>query len=405
MKRLTIPGLLLLMSLPAFGATKQDDLSQIRQELMSLLKRVETLEAENQQLREKVQTTSSKLETAAKSNKGSWTDKLKVSGDLRVRYESIDEATRDDRERSRVRARVAIKANPTDNTEVGVGLASGGDDPASTNQTLGGGASTKDARLDLAYFKWQARPGLTVTAGKMKNMWHKAGGNSLLWDGDLRPEGVALTYKGDNLFVNSAIHFLESDSRRSNERIAYGLQAGFKGKIAAGKLTAGVSYFQIGAEGRAPWYDDDFYGNSSVCNGSDCVFANDFEELELFAELATSVGEQPFTVFADYVQNQDASDLDTAWAVGFKLGKASAPGSWQLGYTYQDVEADSIFGPWNDSDFAGGDTDSKGHILKGAWAVNKKLKIGFTYFDNESRVDLGSGRDYDRLQLDWAYKF
>ncbi|MBT4162919.1 MAG: hypothetical protein HOE54_16550, partial [Gammaproteobacteria bacterium] len=137
----------------------------------------------------------------------------------------------------------------------------------------------------------------------------------------------------------------------------------------------------------------------------DCSYANDFEEVELFAQIKTSVLEQPLTLFADYVQNQDASRLDTAWAAGFKLGKASAPDTWEIGYIYQDVEADSIFGFWNDSDFGGGDTDSKGHILKGAWAINKKWKVGFTYFDNVTNVDLGSEEDYDRLQVDWAYKF
>ena len=45
----------------------------------------------------------------------------------------------------------ALVAKPTDTTEVGLGMATGGDDPVSTNQTLGGGGSTKDVRLDLAY--------------------------------------------------------------------------------------------------------------------------------------------------------------------------------------------------------------------------------------------------------------
>ena len=405
MNKLLILFSILSFSLPGLAAQTGGDLTQIRQELLSLLKRVESLEAENVSLREQVQVNATKVETTGTRSKSSWTDTLKVSGDLRARYESFDVENKDDRERSRVRARVAIKAKPTDNTEVAIGLASGGDDPNSTNQTLGGGASTKDVRLDLAYFKWQAKPGLTLTGGKMKNPWFEPGGNHLIWDGDLRPEGLALTYRSDSLFLNSALHYLESDTKKNNARLAYGLQTGYDGKIAAGHLTVGVSYFKVGAEGRAPWYNDDFYGNSSTCIGTDCSYANDFEEVELFAQIKTSVLEQPLTLFADYVQDQDASRLDTAWAAGFKLGKASAPDTWEIGYIYQDVEADSIFGFWNDSDFGGGDTDSKGHILKGAWAINKKWKVGFTYFDNVTNVDLGSEEDYDRLQVDWAYKF
>lgn len=403
MKRLIFLPLL-MFSLPGFGAGN-DDLNLIKQELMSLLQRIETLEAENRELKETVKVTASFVETASATKKTAWTDKLKVSGDLRTRYESIDAESKEMRERSRIRARVYVTAKPTDNTEIGIGLASGGDDPLSTNQTLGGGASTKDVRLDLAYFKWQAKPGLTLIGGKMKNMFFRPGGNGLLWDGDYRPEGLALTYKGDSFFVNSGLHFMESDTKRDNARIAYGLQTGYNGKVGDSKLIAGVSYFKFGAENRGAYYDDDFFGNSAACIGANCVYANDYEELELFAQFSTELADKPFTVFADYAQNQDATDLDTAWALGMKLGKASAPKTWEISYTYQDIEADSVFGLWNDSDFGGGGTDTRGHILRGAWAVNKKWKVGFTFFDNETGIDLGTERDYNRLQMDWAYKF
>ena len=402
-----LPFLLLLTFIYPRIALAADDLSDIRSELLSLLKRVENLEAENQQLRDQVQATSTQVEAieATPKKKNRWTDTISVSGDLRARYESFDIDGREDRERSRVRARIAVKARPTDNTEVAIGVATGGDDPVSTNQTLGNGGSTKDVRLDIAYFKWHARPGLTLTGGKMKNPFFTPGDNGLLWDRDLRPEGMATTYSVNNLFVNSGLLFLESDTRRSNSRIAYGFQTGYKGKVRASKLTAGISYFKLGAEGQRAWYKDDFFGNTVTCEDADCVYANDFEELELFAELKTAVGRHPLTLFVDYVRNQDASDYDTAWALGLKLGKASHPRTWEFGYTYQDVEADSVLGLWSDSDFGGGDTGTKGHIFNGAWAPNKNWKVGFTYFVNETGLDLGGGDDYNRLQLDWAYKF
>ena len=406
MNRLLPFSLLLTFIYPCI-ALAADDLSDIRAEVLSLLKRVESLEAENQRLRNEVQATSNRVDAVAEvsKKKNGWTDTISVSGDLRARYESFDIDGREDRERSRVRARIALKARPTDNTEVAIGIASGGDDPVSTNQTLGNGGSTKDVRLDIAYFKWHARPGLTLTGGKMKNPFFKPGDNGLLWDRDLRPEGIATTYSVNNLFVNSGLLFLESDTRRSNSRIAYGFQTGYKGKVRASKLTAGISYFKLGAEGQGAWYDDDFFGNTVTCEDADCVYANDFEELELFAELKTAVGRHPLTLFVDYVRNQDASDYDTAWALGLKLGKASHPRTWEFGYTYQDVEADSVLGLWSDSDFGGGDTGTKGHIFNGAWAPNKNWKVGFTYFVNETGLDLGGGDDYNRLQLDWAYKF
>ncbi len=406
MRPLFLTILTFAMLLP-LKAAASDEMTEIRSQLMALLERVEKLEAENQRLRADTSQTATRAEhvTTTSGQKRQWTDTISISGDLRARYESFDIDARDDRERSRVRARLSVKAKPTDNTEIGIGLASGGDDPVSTNQTLGGGASTKDVRLDLAYFKWQARPGLSLSGGKSKNPFFRPGGNGLVWDGDLRHEGITLTYTGDALFLNTGLHFLESDTRRSNARIAYGFQSGYKGEFGTAKLTTGISYFKIGAEGRSSWYDDDFFGNTINCDGSSCVYANDFEEVELFAEMKTSLGNQPLMLFADYVQNQGASTNDTAWALGLKYGKASNRRTWEVGYTYQDIEADSVLGLWSDSDFAGGDTDANGHILRGAWAPSKKWKLGFTYFINETGVALGDNEDYKRLQVDWAYKF
>jgi len=253
--------------------------------------------------------------------------------------------------------------------------------------------------------------GATLHAGKTKNIWFRPGGSELLWDGDLRPEGVSLTYKGDNYFVNTGLNFLESDSKSGNVRIAYGLQAGFQGQTSVGKVVIGASYFDIGTEDRSVFYgdDDDFFGNSFACimpaTLAGCEYLNDHEEIELFAELNTEVADRPIMFFVDYARNQDAAELDIAWAAGIKLGKASAPSTWELAWVYQDIEADAVFGLWTGSDFGGGGTDTRGHIFKGGWAINRQWTMSFTYFMNERNVDLGTIEDYDRLQIDAAFKF
>jgi hypothetical protein len=415
MKHFFISLLIICLSAPVSAGTSQTDIQQLRSELLSLLKRVESLESENKSLKDSITegatSTNHRSDGVATVAKTSWTDTIKVKGDLRYRYENIDAERSDTRERYRVRARAEITATPTDNLEVGLGVASGGGDPGSTNQTLGGAGSTKDIRLDLAYVKWQAKPGLKITAGKMKNTYRRAGGNGLIWDGDYRPEGVTVAYTNGDFFFDTALHFLESDSRRGNEAIVYGLQTGFKGNIGVAKLLAGIGYYDIGTSDHTVFYGDadDFFGNSFTCvdpaTSTGCTYSNDYDELELFAELSTTVADKPLKVFANFVQNQAASDLDTAWAFGVMLGKASNPNTWEIGYTYQDVEADSIFGLLTDSDFVGGGTDSKGHVIKGAWAVNKKWKLSLTYFDTERNQDIGLTEDYRRLMLDTAFKF
>jgi len=58
-------------------------------------------------------------------------------------------------------------------------------------------------------------------------------------------------------------------------------------------------------------------------------------------------------LFADYVYNLDPDENNTGYAFGFVFGAAKAKGTWQLGYTYEKLEADSVFGLLTDSDFGG----------------------------------------------------
>ena len=138
----------------------------------------------------------------AKPAAAAWADKVSLQGDLRYRYENIDQETAlSDRNRQRIRARAAVIAKPQDNLEVGFGLAtSENNDPISANQTLGNGGSRKDISLDLAYFNWTALPGLNVVGGKFKNFLYRPGKHSLLWDGDWNPEGLGVTYANGPFF-------------------------------------------------------------------------------------------------------------------------------------------------------------------------------------------------------------
>jgi len=229
MNRLYFLPFLLVLSLtaPVAAAVSEDELNLLKNELMNLIHRVELLEAENKTLQEYTQVANARVDEVppvvqpvAVRHNNEWTDSISLKGDFRYRYENIHSEKRDSRERNRVRARFSLTANPADNLEVGIGVASGGDDPVSTNQTLGNGDSSKDLRLDLAYFKWHAKPGFQVIGGKMKNIWRRPGGSSLVWDGDLRPEGLAFLYSRGYFFVDTGFNFLESDSSKNNSSIS-----------------------------------------------------------------------------------------------------------------------------------------------------------------------------------------
>ena len=411
----------MLSSAPVLGVVSDEEFDQLKADFLVLVERLNALEAENAKLRIASESTESELEVAQTNieqveiseSSTSWTDNIAIQGDFRYRYEEIDVEGKDTRERSRIRARAAIIAKLPSNVEVGMGAASGGDDPVSTNQTLGSAGSTKDLRLDLAYAKWHITPDLYVTAGKYKNPFYKPQKSGLLWDSDYNPEGLGIGWSNDMIFVVASGNWLESDSNQSNQEIFYGVQGGFKLALGESALTAGVGYYDIPTRGNTAFNGDgdEFFGNSMVCldpeDLQNCLYRYDYEEIEVFANLAMNIFDMPLNVYVDYVQNQAVDEYDTGWIAGVKLGKAKGRGNWQLQYQYQDLEKDAVFGLVSDSDFAGGGTDGKGHKLAGAYGMSQSWNLGFTWFiDNEAgEGNLDSPLSYDRFMLDASFKY
>ena len=404
------------------GATVSDaDFAQLKADFASMAQRLNLLEAENANLRELSESAVSELEIAQtdlavvkKANSASsWAQRIKVNGDFRYRYEEIDAQGKNRRDRNRIRARAALIATTSDNTEVGLGIATGDDDPVSTNQTLGGGGSTKDLRLDLAYARWQATDNIYLTAGKFKNPFYRPQKTAFMWDGDYNPEGFAAGWSSDNLFATFSGTWLESDSKNGNQLFSWGLQGGTKFALGAATLTAGLGYYDIPTKGKNSFFgdNDEFSGNSFKCSNpsdtSSCAYTFNYEQVEAFADLNFSLLDRPLSVFAQYVKNQNADAYDVGWVAGANYGKASDKGTWQLGYHYQDLEKDAILGLTTDSDFAGGGTAGKGHRLTGAYGLNERWKVGFTWFlDNEAgKGSLESPVSYDRIQIDTAFKY
>ena len=123
----------------------------------------------------------------------SWADRIEFKGDIRLRYESVDEEGNERRDRGRFRTRFGFTADVQDDIKVVLELSTGGGNPVSTNVTIGDGFARKDIGFNLAYVDWKVNDSLTVNAGKMKNPLFRAGSAPLIWDGDLNPEGIFLS--------------------------------------------------------------------------------------------------------------------------------------------------------------------------------------------------------------------
>jgi hypothetical protein len=334
----------------------------------------------------------------------SWTDRVRLSGDLRYRHETINDDSLSVRHRHRIRARANVTAEVAENMTMGFGLSTGGIANDSGNQTLDSGFSRKDIGLDLAYFNWGLGDDLNLVAGKMSNPFFRPAGYHLIYDGDLRTEGLALRYRSGSLFGNASAFWVEERSSGPDSML-FGLQGGYRGTLDNGVgLTAGVSYYETThTQGRAPIFTPGSgQGNQLDANGN---YLYGFSEIELFGELRFDVSGQPLTVFADYVTNTDADAFDEGFAAGAIYRRASVPGDWTVAYIYQDLEANAVVGAFTDSDFAGGTSDGSGHTLRAGYVFPGGWNFALRYIIGDRGEAAGNKRDYNRLQADISVRY
>ncbi|MHC4470231.1 MAG: putative porin [Planctomycetota bacterium] len=354
-----------------------------------------------------------------------WLSRWSFGGDARLRYENTNVEHKPTRNRGRVRLRVRASAEVVDDLKVNFQLASGSEDPLSSNQTLGDFSTTKRIGIDIAEIVWTAmerrRQGLVVklAGGKMKVPFAVMSESELLWDSDFRPEGAALTLRSNagpaEFFATLGGFYVEERSGGADSSL-WGIQGGFTIPIAS-KLTVGTGYYDYGnIEDQEP-FDEDFFGNSveetdldadgdiEVDEG-EALFLQDYDLWEWFAEYRTDAGDLPVSVFANYVYNVGAdSDEDRGYLVGVKLGKVKKPMSWEFRYIWAVKERDAVFGTFTDSDFGGGGADNKGSEFNAAVGLAKNVKLAASFFLNKTELSEKGRRRYERLQLDLSVKF
>ena len=364
-----------------------------------------------------------------------WVDKINFKGDLRLRYQGEDRDNADGtsgvtRNRGRFRLRAGVEADVTPQWKAGFGIASGSDDPRSTNQTLGDAFASPDLRIDYAYAQYKPLDWLTGVGGKFKNPFWQP--KDLTWDGDIRPEGLALKFKFDasdslELFFTPAFFLIKELSGSSSDPIMWALQAGVNWKFTDNM------YFKL-----APAYyaTNDFEGNSFPYRGrtgnnlgnttsdgsSTGLYVSDYKVFAVDAEIGIGIpGPVPFiAVFGQYIQSdfEDADrpiafrqgdDLNKGWLAGFKFGhkKIKERWQWQVKYNYRVLEKDAWPDFLPDSDFYGGSTNVKGSEIEFELGLHKNLTFGIDYYISEIDKTLaGEGnREENLLQVDLVLKW
>jgi hypothetical protein len=290
-------------------------------------------------------------------------------------------------------------------------LASGSEDLVSSNQTLTDAFSSKNVTFDLAYAEYKPpilRKKFTFQAGKVILPFYRPGATELLWDNDLRPEGLTA-------FVSSTIGSIATKTlgglyilkEREDDDESELLAGQFVGSFALHNnrdlLKFGIGYFHLtGIKDRIPLFGNDFFGNSSYSDGTDERHSAEYRELELFTEASLYWRGRPIILVADLVVNTFLNDDDVGWLVGFLYGKLDRRGSWQCRYNYRRIEKDALYGTFTNSNFGDGGTDVKGHLIRFLFALDQDIAATFSYYHN--RIGLNEGGTYRSLMLDFSIK-
>ncbi|MEW6079770.1 MAG: putative porin [Thermodesulfobacteriota bacterium] len=381
----------------------------------------------------------------------SWVEKIKLSGDLRLRHDTQwrEEGDHDyDRHRERFRLRLGLDAKTSDTTKVVVKLASGSGEQNSTNASFDDHARGKEIWIDQAYAAWDATDYLKVTGGKQANPLFTS---SIVWDSDVNPEGLSESFNFEmtenaKMFINLGQWVVEElNSKEFNtDPMMTAWQAGGEFNLAEDiGLTVAATYYDFTHLDDLAWGDgvlgdDETFlgGNKSL--GQQMIFDADGNLLNEFGcvEIGTRLKMKkvlpvPVSLFASYITNleQDIDDLvedgvnpgdsdpakllayggddrDAGWQVGFDAGSKKKKGDIYFQYLYQELEDYAFPAVFVDSDFHGGGTNCKGHKLDVVYCVTDNVSLAAAgYMTEREDEDKDGQKDEDRLQLDAILKF
>lgn len=364
--------------------------------------------------------------SAGKLNLGSTLTELRIAGDVRIRYEDrvgeLPSGDHQERDRFRYRFRTALTGKLLNNWAFGVRLETAAGS-RSSNVTMGDDAGpfakTNDTvNIGQIYATWTPNSEWSITAGRMANPLVTT---SMVWDGDINPEGLAEQYRhrsGNNEFFVTLGQFLYSTSGTQNtfggtpnaagtkDLYMLAWQGGYKRY-----LEGATKFFQI-----APvvynYYQTDQRRNpaafNSVFSPTNGAAINNLFVLEIPAEYSwVAKNGVPMRAFADVAINLEGDDrarkfgqptLDgenKAYHVGFQYGKASLKGEWDVRILYQSVGAFALDPNLVDSDLFDSRTNMKGFVIGANYALGAATQLSLTYGKgtrkNDTIIAPGSG--------------
>ncbi|MCD9029517.1 putative porin [Luteimonas sp. BDR2-5] len=272
-------------------------------------------------------------------------DRLRISGDLRVRGQG-DWSDDDGRNRAsaQLRGRLGATFAVNDRVTIGARLATGdSDDPNSTDVQLSNWLDDLDVSLDMAYVQLGFDQ-LTLFGGKFPQPFVRT---DLVWDGDVNPQGLGATWRrpldGGGALRANALAFIVDEQAAGPDSTMLGAQLGYESPARGHwKFDVHGAYYHYDLGSTAGADAGDFRSNLRNPDGS---FRSDFHLANLlFGVNYAGLGTQwPVRLVGDYVRNLGAATGDdTGYGVDLIVGKASAARDWRVAYGYSATQADAV---------------------------------------------------------------
>ena len=347
-----------------------------------------------------------------------WVNRIHFKGDFRLRYQYKDNESSagvtTNQNIGRYRWRFGAVADVTEDKkwQVGFGLASGGSDPRSTNQTFTNDFETPDARIDYAYAQFQPFKEWKIIGGQFQNPIYRT--KDLVWDGDIRPQGITapVNYKINEqfgFFLNPALFVLQEfkpkgESDYSAWMFVFQPGVSFNPTKGIQMKLAGIWYENTDVKGSK--FTHSSGTNSTDANGN---LLYNYSSLGLDGEVGFKFDSylQQAALFGQFIES-DADNNSTAWLIGFKFGRGVKDlADWEFKYNYRHLEKDAVLDFLPDSDFYGGKTNAEGHEFELKFGLAKHVYLALDYYRTE-KIDHDpkkTAEPEDLFQFDVNFKF
>lgn len=427
-QRLALVACAMLAAVPAFAADKDTQLLDL------LVKKGIVTGQEADDLK-------GELAKEAKAASDKKSNELRISGDLRVRYEfrSGQNLAGDniDRNRFRYRLRPSFTGNLGSQWFYGFRL-EGGSGARSSNGTMaddgGPWAKGNDGLfIGQVYLGYKATKELTLIAGRMPNPFVTT---SLMWDGDINPEGFAEKFSRTEgkvtYFANLGQFLYDSGNPQNgiapaaskNDQYMLGWQGGVTVKLDKSNTlqVAPAFYNYVNNNNQAKTFAGSFSPSNQTA-------INNLFVLDVPVTFTTTLANAaPLSVFGDFAYNFDGkdrarkygrADLDSevwAWQLGAQYGKAKKQGEWDVKAFYQQTGLFALDVNLVDSDLFDSRVNAEGFVFGANYQLSDSVVFSLTYANgktkDKSAISAGSGdlslptmKSFNLLQLDVVAKF